>query len=71
MVAALALTDVFENCLALLWLHAALVDTSDTAPYEFSVDYGVCCRPALNLSCRDLVSRQLSVYQEVEDGLGP
>ena len=49
MVAALALMDVFENCLALLWLYAALVDTSDAAPDQLSVDYGVGCRPALYL----------------------
>ena len=71
MVAALALMDVFENCLALLWLYAALVDTSDTAPYKLSVDYGVCCCLALHLPGRDLISRQLFVHQEVEDGLGP
>ena len=47
MVAALALMDVFENCLALLWLYVALVDTSDAAPNQLSVDYGVGCRPAL------------------------
>ena len=71
MVATFALMDVFEDCLALLRLHAALVDTSDTAPHKFSVDYGVCCCPALHLPDRDLISRQLFVYQEVEDGLGP
>ena len=49
MVAALALMDVFENRLALLWLYAALVDTSDDAPDQLSVDYGVGCRPALYL----------------------
>ena len=69
--AALALVDVFEDCYALLWLDAALEDSSDAAPNEFSVYYCVCSGSALNLSCRDLVSRQLSVYQEVEDGLGP
>ena len=71
MVAALTLMDVFENCLALLRFHAALVDTSDTAPYELSIDYGVRCRPALHLPRRDLISRQLFVHQEFEDGLGP
>ena len=49
MVAALALMDVFENCLASLWLYAALVDTSDAAPDQLSVDYGVGCRSALYL----------------------
>ena len=49
MVAALALMDVFQNWLALLWLYAALVDTSDAAPDQFSVDYGVGCRPLLYL----------------------
>ena len=47
MVAALALMDVFENRLALLWLYTALVDTSDAAPDQLSVDYGVGCRPTL------------------------
>ena len=69
--AAFALVDVLEDCYALLWLDAALEDSSDAAPNEFSVYYCVCSVSALNLSCRDLVSRQLSVYQEVEDGLGP
>ena len=50
MVAALALMHVFENFLALLWLYAALVDTSDAAPDQLSVDYGIGCRPALYLS---------------------
>ena len=49
MVAALALMDVFENRLALLWLYAALVDTSDVAPDQLSVDYGVGCYPVLYL----------------------
>ena len=62
MVAALALMDVFENCLALLWLYAALVDTSDAAPDQLSVDYGVGCRSALYLPSQDLISWQLSVY---------
>ena len=69
--AAFALVNVLEDCRALLWLHAALEDSSDAAPNEFSDYYSVCSGSALNLSCRDLVSRQLSVYQEVEDGLGP
>ena len=47
MVAAFALMDVFEDRLALLWLYAALVDTSDAAPDELSADYGIGCRPAL------------------------
>ena len=49
MVAALALMDVFENCLVFLWLYAALVDTSDAAPDQLSVDYGVGGRSALYL----------------------
>ena len=48
MVDALALMDVFENCLALLWLYAALVD-SDTASDKLSVEYSISCRPALYL----------------------
>ena len=69
--AAFALVDVLEDCYALLWLDAALEDSSDTAPNQFSVHYCVCSGSVLNLSCRDLVSRQLFVYQEFEDGLGP
>ena len=69
--AAFALVDVLEDCYALLWLDTVLEDSSDAAPNEFSVYYCVCSGSALNLSCRDLVSRQLSVYQKVEDGLGP
>ena len=69
--AALALVDIFEDCNALLWLDAALEDSSDTAPNEFSVHYCVCSGSALNLSYRDIVSRQLSIHQKVEDGLGP
>ena len=49
MVAALTLMNVSENFLALLWLYAALVDTSDTVPDQLSVDYGVGCRSALYL----------------------
>ena len=70
-VAALALVDIFEDFLALLRLHAALVHASDTAPHKFSVDNGVRCYPALHLPARDLVSRQLFVHQKVEDGLSP
>ena len=69
--AAFALVDVLEDCNALLWLDTALEDSSDTAPNEFSVHYCVCSGSALNLSCRDLIGRQLSIYQKVEDGLGP
>ena len=69
--AAFALVDILEDCYALLWLDAALEDSSDATLNKFSVYYCVCSGSALNLSCRDLVSRQLSVYQEVEDGLGP
>ena len=71
MVTTLALMDIFEDCLALLRLHAVLVDTSYTAPYKLSVDDGVRCCPALDLPGRDLISRQLFVHQEVEDGLSP
>ena len=67
----LALMDIFEDCLALLRLHAALVYTSDAAPHEFPVDDGVCCYPTLDLSGRDLIGWQLFVHQKVEDGLSP
>ena len=67
----LALMDIFEDCLALLWLYAALIDISDTVPHKLSVDYGVRCFSVLHLPGRDLISRQLFVHQKVEDGLGP
>ena len=62
MVAALALVDVSENCLASLWLDAALVDTSDAAPDQLSVDYGVGSCSALYLPSQDFIGWQLSVY---------
>ena len=65
------MVDVLEDCYALLWLDAALEDSSDAAPNKLSVYYWVCSGSALELSCRDLVSRKFSVYQEVKDGLGP
>ena len=71
MVAALALMDVFENCLALLWLDATLVDTSDAAPDQLSVDYGISCRSVLYLPSQDFISWQLFAHQEFEDGMGP
>ena len=58
MVAALALMDVSENCLALIWLNAALVDTNDAAPDQLSVDYGVGCRSALHLPSQDFSTRE-------------
>ena len=69
--AAFALMDILEDCHSFFWLDTALEDSSDAALDKLSVDYCVCSSSALNLSRRDLVSRQLSVYQEVEDGLGP
>ena len=71
MVAALTLMDVFENCLALLWLYAALVDTGDAAPDQLSVDYGVGCRSALYLPSQGFINWQFFAHQELEDGLGP
>ena len=71
MVATFALMDVFEDRLALLWLYAALVDTSDAAPDQLSVDYGVGCRSALYLPSQGFINRQFSVHQELEDGLCP
>ena len=49
MVATFALMDVSEDRLALLWLYAVLVDTSDVAPDQLSVDYGIGCRSVLYL----------------------
>ena len=69
--AAFALVDVLEDCYALLWLDAEPEDSSDTAPNELSVHYCVCSGSVLDLSCRDLVSRQLSVNPAIEDGLRP
>ena len=71
MVAALALMDVFENCLALLWLDATLVNTSDATPDQLSVDYGVGCSSALYLPSQDFINWQFFAHQELEDGLGP
>ena len=68
---AFALMDILEDCHTFLLFDASLEDSSDAALDKFSVYYCVCSGSALNLSCRDLVSRQLFVYQEVEDGLGP
>ena len=62
MVAALAFMNVSENCLALFCLDAALVDISDTAPDQVSVDYGIGCRSALHLPSQDFISWQLSIY---------
>ena len=62
MVAAFALVDVFKGCYASLRLDAALKDSSDAAPNKLSVDCCVCSGSGLNLSCRDLVGWQLSVY---------
>ena len=62
MVTALAFMDVSENSLALFCLDAALVDASDTAPDQLSVDYGVGCRSALHLPSQDLVGWQLFVH---------
>ena len=56
MVAALALMNVSENCLALFWFYAALVDTSDAAPDQLSIDYGVGCRSMLYLPSQDFIS---------------
>ena len=71
MVTTLALMDIFEDCLALLRLYAALENTSDTAPHKFSIDDGVCCCPALHLPGGDLISRQFFVHQKFEDWLSP
>ena len=60
--APLASMDVFEDCLALLWLDAMLVDTSDAAPDQLSVDYGVSCRSALYLPGQDFISWQLFAH---------
>ena len=60
--AAFALVDILEDCYALLWLDAALEDSSDAAPNKLSVDDCVGSGSALNLSCRGLIGWQLSVY---------
>ena len=62
MVAAFALMDFFEDRLALLWLYAVLVDTSDAAPDQLSVDYGIGCRLALHLPSQDFISWQLFAH---------
>ena len=60
--AAFALVDILEDCYAFLWLDAVLEDSNDATLNKFSVDYCVCSGSALNLSYRDLVGWQLSVY---------
>ena len=59
--AAFALMDILEDCHTFLWLDAALEDSSDAALDKFSVYYCICSGSALELSCRDLVSWELSV----------
>ena len=71
MVAAFALVDILEDCHTFLWLDAALEDSSDAVLDKLSVYYCICSGSVLDLSCRDLVGRQLPVNQEFEDGLGP
>ena len=70
-VAALASVDIFEDCLALLWFYAALEDSSHAASDKLCVYYRVGSCPALHLPGRDLISRQLSIHQKVENGLRP
>ena len=62
MMATLAFINVSQDCLALFYLDTALVDTSDTAPDQLSVDYGLGCRSVLHLPSQDFISWQLSVY---------
>ena len=65
MVAALALMDVFENRLALLWIYAVLVESSDAVPDQLSVDYGVgyhsacTCRAEISSVGSSLLTRNL------------
>ena len=70
-VAALALVDILENCLALLWFYAALEDPSHAVSDRLSVYYRVGSCLALHLPSRVLIGRQLSVHQKLEDGLCP
>ena len=70
-VAALALVDIFEDCLALLYFYAALEDSSHTASDELSVYYRVGSCSALYLPGRDLIGRQLSIPQKLGDELCP
>ena len=69
--AAFTLVDVLEDCLALVWLQAALINTSEAEPHPLSVDDGVCCCPPLHLSGRDLIGRHFFVHQKFEDWLSP
>ena len=71
MVTALAFMDVSEDCLALFCLDAALVDASDTAPDQLSVDYGIGCRSALYLPSQGFINWQFLAHQELEAGLCP
>ena len=71
MVATFTLMDVFEDRLALLWLYAVLVDTSDATPDQLYVDYGIGCRPVLYLPSQGFINWQFFAHQELEDGLCP
>ena len=62
MMATLSFMNVSQDCLALFCLDTALVDTSDTAPDQLSVDYGIGCHSVLHLPGQDFISWQLSVY---------
>ena len=70
-VAALTLVDIFEDSLALVWFYAALEDSSHTVSDKLSVYYRVGSFSALHLPGRDLIGRQLSIHQKLEDGLCP
>ena len=61
-VAALALVDIIQDCLALIWFYIVLEDSSHTASDKLSVYYRVGSCLAMYLSGRDLISRQLFVY---------
>ena len=68
-VATLALVDIFEDCLALLSFYIALEDPSHAASDKLSIDYHVGSCSALHLPGLDLIGRQLSIHQKLEDGL--
>ena len=69
--AALALMDIFEDRHAFLRLYTTLEDSSHAMPDELSVYYHVGHCSTLYLLGRDLMGRQLSIHQKLEDELCP
>ena len=69
--ATFALVYIFEDRHAFLWLYTTLEGSSHAVTNKLSVYYRVGSCPVLHLPGRDLISQQLSVHQEVDNGLSP